>query len=68
MATGWPVVVGTSRKAFLGTLTAGTEPAPVHDRLEGSVTTALRAASDGAAMVRVHDVAATVAAFEAVAA
>ena len=67
-ATGWPVAVGTSRKAFLGALfsTDGT-PAPVHDRLEGSVATAVRAALDGAAMVRVHDVAATVAALEAVA-
>jgi dihydropteroate synthase len=68
-ASGWPVVVGTSRKAFLGALFAvDGRPAPVDDRLEGSVATAVRAALDGAAMVRVHDVAATVAALEAVAA
>ena len=68
-ATGWPVAIGTSRKAFLGAaeLHAGT-PAPADDRLEGSVVTAVRAALDGAAMVRVHDVAATVAGLEAVAA
>lgn len=65
---GWPVIIGTSRKAFLGKILSEDEPLPVHDRLEGSITTALRAAADGAAMVRVHDVAATVAALDAVAA
>jgi dihydropteroate synthase len=67
-ASGFPVVVGTSRKAFLGALFGDPDPVPVHDRLEGSVVTALRAVADGATMVRVHDVAATVAALEAVAA
>ena len=66
--SGWPVVVGTSRKRFLGGLFPDEEPTGPEDRLEGSIVTALRAAADGAAMVRVHDVAATVAAFEAVAA
>lgn len=56
-ATGWPVVVGTSRKAFLGTLTGVAEPAK---RLEGSLATAVWAMAEGAAMVRVHDVRATV--------
>ena len=64
VATGWPVLVGTSRTGFLGAAMAaadGTpEPAPAHDRLEGSVATAVAAAAAGAAMVRVHDVAATV--------
>lgn len=55
--TGFPVVVGTSRKGFLGVLTGGAGP---DDRLEGSLATALWAAAQGAAMVRVHDVAATV--------
>jgi len=50
---GFPVVVGTSRKGFLGTLTGG---APVDDRLEASLATAVVAAANGAAMVRVHDV------------
>jgi dihydropteroate synthase len=66
--SGWPVAIGTSRKGFLGRILPGDEPLPVHDRLEPSVVTAVRAAADGAAMVRVHDVAATVAALEAVAA
>lgn len=72
VATGYPVVVGSSRKAFLGALLGAAdgeqEPAPTDDRLEGSVATAVRAVADGASMVRVHDVAATVAALRAVAA
>ena len=59
VATGYPVVVGTSRKAFLGRLTGGAE---VDDRGEASVATAAWSLSQGAAMVRVHDVAPTVAA------
>jgi dihydropteroate synthase len=70
VGAGWPVVVGTSRKGFLGAVLGradgSTEPAPVDDRLEGSVATAVHAAVAGAAMVRVHDVAATVAALAAV--
>jgi dihydropteroate synthase len=52
-ATGFPVVAGTSRKGFLGALTGG---APVDDRLEASLATAVVAAANGASMVRVHDV------------
>src|SRR5690606_47426 len=32
--SGWPVVIGTSRKAFLGRLHGEEEPLPVDDRLE----------------------------------
>lgn len=62
VATGHPVLVGTSRKAFLGVLAAGADgtPAPVADRLPGSLATATFAIARGAGMVRVHDVAATV--------
>jgi len=62
VATGLPVLVGTSRKAFLGTLAAGPDgtPAPVGERLPGSLATATWALRQGAGMVRVHDVAATV--------
>ena len=56
-ATGYPVVVGTSRKSFLGKLTGD---APTDDRVEASVATAAWAMSQGAAMVRVHDVRPTV--------
>ncbi|HVM02977.1 MAG TPA: dihydropteroate synthase [Acidimicrobiales bacterium] len=59
VGTGFPVVVGTSRKSFLGLLAGG---AGADDRLEGSVATATLAMVAGASMVRVHDVAATAAA------
>ncbi len=65
--TGWPVVVGTSRKSTLGLLLADADgvgdPVPVDDRLEGSVATAVWSAAQGVPMVRVHDVDATVRAF-----
>lgn len=57
VALGFPVLVGTSRKSFLGALLGG---APPEDRLEGSLATAVWAMAQGAAMVRVHDVAPTV--------
>jgi dihydropteroate synthase len=68
VATGWPVLIGTSRKSFLGRLAspAGTPPAPVDDRLEGSLASAVWSVVHGARMVRVHDVAATVAALRIV--
>jgi dihydropteroate synthase len=59
VATGWPVVVGTSRKSFLGRLSpqADGSPAPPDDRLEGTVATTTWAVVHGADRVRVHDVA-----------
>jgi dihydropteroate synthase len=54
---GAAVLVGASRKRFIGTLTGTDEPS---DRLEGSLAAAVLAASLGADVVRVHDVAATV--------
>jgi dihydropteroate synthase len=60
--TGYPVLVGTSRKGFLGVLASpgGGPPTPVGDRLPGSLATATWAMTQGVAMVRVHDVSATV--------
>ena len=63
VAAGHPVLVGASRKAFLGSLLGG---APVDDRLEGSLAVAVWAATAGAAMVRAHDVAPTVEALRVV--
>ena len=61
VATGYPVLVGTSRKSFLGRLlSVSGEPAAVDDRLEGSLATAAWAMTQGAAMVRAHDVRPTV--------
>ncbi len=59
---GLPVMVGTSRKGFLGRLVPRPDgsPAPVTERLPGSLATAVWAMGSGASMVRVHDVAATV--------
>jgi dihydropteroate synthase len=50
------VLIGASRKAFLGALTGQANPA---ERLEGSLAVALHCADAGAAWIRVHDVAAT---------
>lgn len=58
VATGWPVLVGTSRKSFLGRVAAGPgeDPLPASERLEGTVATTVWAVTQGAALVRVHDV------------
>lgn len=51
-ALGVPVLVGTSRKAFIGKLL----DLPVEEREEGTLATVVWAMVKGAAMVRVHDV------------
>lgn len=53
---GWPLLVGWSRKSTLGHVTGR----PVDERLVASVAAALASVERGAAIVRVHDVAATV--------
>lgn len=50
---GYPVLVGTSRKRFLGTLLGG---APVSERLPGTLASVAVAIAHGANAVRVHDV------------
>ena len=56
----WPVLVGTSRKSFLGVISAPSSvPLGVEDRFEASLATATFAIAAGAAIVRVHDVRAT---------
>ncbi len=57
VALGYPVLAGWSRKRTLGTLT-GREVAV--ERVHASVAAALACVAQGARMVRVHDVAATV--------
>jgi dihydropteroate synthase len=52
---GRPVLVGASRKSFIGKLTGRQPP----ERVIGSVAAAVIAAVNGAAVVRVHDVKAT---------
>ncbi len=52
-ALGRPVVIGTSRKSFLGKLTGR----DVGERLAGTVATSVLALERGASVFRVHDVA-----------
>ncbi|HEX4822465.1 MAG TPA: dihydropteroate synthase [Acidimicrobiales bacterium] len=66
VSTGLPVLIGTSRKRFLGSLLAEADrphpddSVPADDRVEGSVASAVWAMVQGVRMVRVHDVRATV--------
>jgi dihydropteroate synthase len=53
-----PVLIGTSRKSFIGRILAdesGT-PAPAEDRLHGTMATITAAVLHGAHIIRVHDV------------
>jgi dihydropteroate synthase len=54
---GCPIMVGASRKRTIGALS---NEAPADQRLGGSLTLALKAAEQGAQIVRVHDVFETV--------
>ena len=56
IAGGRPLLVGASRKSFIG-LVGG---APVADRLPGSLAALVAARRAGASLVRVHDVAASI--------
>ena len=56
VAEGLPVMVGVSRKSMVGTLLGK----PVEQRVYGSAALAVLAAQAGAAIIRVHDVVATV--------
>ena len=52
VALGYPILVGASRKSFIGQLTG----LPVEQRLEGSLAAAVLAVQAGAQIIRVHDV------------
>jgi dihydropteroate synthase len=56
-ALGLPVVIGTSRKSFLGRLTGREDP---HERVAATVASNVLAYERGASVFRVHDVAAAV--------
>jgi dihydropteroate synthase len=51
-ALGYPVMVGPSRKSFIGSILG----LPVGERLEGTIGAAVAAAMNGANILRVHDV------------
>jgi dihydropteroate synthase len=52
-ALGRPLVVGTSRKSFIGRL----DGSPAGERIGGTIASSLLAATEGADVLRVHDVA-----------
>ena len=60
-ALGVPIVLGASRKSFIGAITGAMDPS---ERVYGSIAAALSGAYQGAQIIRVHDVAATKQAFE----
>src|SRR5216684_948124 len=54
---GYPLLVGTSRKGFLGaTLARDDKPAPPEERIWGTAATVTASILNGAHIVRVHDV------------
>jgi dihydropteroate synthase len=54
VALGYPVLVGPSRKRFVGEAVGGL---PVENRLEGTIAACVMALAGGARLFRVHDVA-----------
>lgn len=63
VATGWPVLVGASRKSFVGRVLSdsdGVKSVGFQDRLEGSVAVTAWAAQAGIDIIRVHDIPATI--------
>ena len=54
VATGYRVLVGTSRKSFIGKITDKNEPA---DRIFGTAASVALCVAAGVSIVRVHDVA-----------
>lgn len=59
---GRPILVGPSRKSTIGVVLGDEDgtPAPIDDRLEGTLALGVLAVAAGADLVRVHDVAAAV--------
>lgn len=60
-ALGYPIMVGTSRKGFIGRILSGArtggEAPPPHERVAGTGATLAIGVANGADIVRVHDVA-----------
>ncbi len=52
-ALGRPLVIGASRKSFIGKI----DGSPVDERLGGTIASSILAAAEGADVLRVHDVA-----------
>jgi len=58
-ATGYPVLIGVSRKSTIGRVLNPDSPLPVEERLEGSLAAQVVAQMKGARIIRTHDVKAT---------
>lgn len=59
-ALGFPLLVGTSRKSFIGRTLGGGKNVPPEDRLYGTLTTETALILKGAHIVRTHDVKASI--------
>lgn len=58
--TGYPVLIGVSRKSFIGRVLSGSnDPLPVEERLEGTLAAQVLAQAAGAKIIRAHDIKAT---------
>jgi dihydropteroate synthase len=69
VATGYPILLGVSRKSTIGKIASATsEPLPVTDRLPGTLAVQSYAQMKGAKIIRAHDVKASAQAIRAVAA
>lgn len=56
-SSGYPILIGTSRKSFIGkALAKNGELLPLNDRLEGTLATQLWAQIQGVRIIRAHDV------------
>ncbi|MFI5386186.1 MAG: dihydropteroate synthase [Fimbriimonadales bacterium] len=56
VAAGYPVLVGVSRKSFIGRVLTPDNPLPVEDRLEGTLAAQVVAQINGVRIIRAHDV------------
>jgi dihydropteroate synthase len=56
VATGYSVLVGVSRKSFIGRVLRPDNPLPVEERLEGTLAAQVVAQLKGARIIRAHDV------------
>ena len=52
----FPILVGASRKTFIGNTSNEKKPLSISERLEGSLAAAVAATINGANIIRVHDV------------
>ncbi len=53
---GYPILIGASRKTFIGNILGGSKSLPADERLYGSIAAAVTSAMNGANIIRVHDV------------